>query len=703
MTSSQPLFTNRLITEKSPYLLQHAHDPVDWYPWEEEAFKAAKEADKPIFLSIGYASCHWCHVMEHESFANLEIAKLMNETFINIKVDREEKPEVDSLYMEFAQAMMSGGAGWPLNVILTPDLMPFFAVTYLPADAKHGFLGLKQLVLRLHEIWQDLEERENVVEQAGKIVNLFESHIHAEGSVLPSKEAIAEAAELLFKTADPLHGGTRGAPKFPMGYQSCFLLRFSRKTGDSRALFYVEHTLEMMYRGGIYDHIGGGFSRYSVDERWLVPHFEKMLYDNAILARAYLETWSFTHLSFYREVAQDILNYLMRDMMSPEGAFYASEDADTEEREGHFYSWSWEEIHRILENDASLFCEFYGVTPTGNFEGRTLLHIPHTLTEFASHHHLDPIRLSNKFKELREKLFIERQKRVPPKKDDKIITSWNGLAIYLFAEAGLALHDTRYLDVARKAALFIREHLWQGEEIAKAESGKAHGGLYRRFRDGEAKFEGCLDDYAFLICGLISLFEADCGVEWLEFAMTLTSYLATHFKAPHGAFYLTNGRDPHLILRRCEFYDGAEPSGNAVHAENLIRLYQITGIKDYLLQAEDILKAAKQHIELYSPGACYHLMALQRYFDGEAPTLIVALNDEEKMRSEILQLFSGRFIPHRALIVRRDSDEQLRDLSSIARDKKPIDGKTSLYICHREDCQAPLTDMQAIWTAFDRL
>ncbi len=691
MTQARPLHTNRLVNEKSPYLLQHAHDPVDWYPWAEEAFRAARDQNKPIYLSIGYSSCHWCHVMEHESFASPEIAHLMNETFINVKVDREEKPEVDSLYMEFAQAMMSGGAGWPLNVILTPDLMPFFATTYIPPDAKHGFVGLKQLVGRIAEIWEDIEERESVIMQAGKIVNLFESHIHAEGSILPVKEQIKECAELLFKTADPLYGGNRGSPKFPMGYHGCFLLRFSKKANDSRALFYVERTLEMMHRGGIYDHLGGGFSRYSVDERWLVPHFEKMLYDNAILARTYLETWAFTHQNFYREVAEDILNYLLRDMQGPEGAFYSSEDADTEAKEGRFYTWSWEEVHHLLGPDAALFSEIYGVTPTGNFEGRNVLHIAAPLQEYALNNRLDIDQLNSKLKECREKLFQERQKRVRPVKDDKVLSAWNGLAIYAFAEAGIQLGSARYLEAAVKAASFIKEKLWNGET------------LFRRYREGEAKHEGCLDDYAFLIHGLLSLFEADQGAEWLEFAIQLANVLTDDFKAPHGAFYLTNGKDPNLILRRCEFYDGAEPSGNAIHAENLIRLYQLTGVHDYLLQAEDILKAAKSHIDLYSPGACYHLIALMRYLDGEAGPVIIALDDADTHLSEIAKIFVGRFIPHRALIFRRESDEELRDLSPISRDKKPVEGKSALYICHRDRCEAPLVDMQEIWKAVEAL
>lgn len=688
---TRPAHSNHLINEKSPYLLQHAHNPVDWYPWGEEAFNLAKEQKKPIFLSIGYATCHWCHVMEQESFQSVEVAQLMNETFINIKVDREEKPAVDSLYMEFAQAMMSGGAGWPLNVILTPDLTPFFATTYLPADAKGSMLGMKQLALRIRQIWDDPEEKENVIEQAGKIVDLFSNHVHAAGQELPDKSQIKEGAEILFKTADPVYGGTRGSPKFPIGVQASFLLHFVKTSGDSRALFYVERTLEMMHRGGIYDHIGGGFSRYTIDEHWLIPHFEKMLYDNAILARVYLEAWEYTRQELFREVAEEILAYVSREMLDEKGGFYSAEDADSEGHEGWYYTWTWDEIHRVLGSEAALFCSVYGVTPIGNFEGRNVLHLQVNLHEYAEQHRLDPTTLKNVLKRQRDKLFEVRGKREHPLKDDKIITAWNGLMIEAFATAGIVLNNTHYLEVAQRAASFIRDNLWKG------------GLLLRRWREEDARFEGCLDDYVFLIQGLLTLFEADLGAEWLEFAMTLTHELANEFKAEHGAFYLTNGKDPNLILRRCEFYDGAEPSGNAVHTENLIRLYQLTGVEQYLKEAEDVLRAAKEYIDLYPPGACYHLMALERYYDAKAPTLLIALGEGDMHKEEIAKMLSGHFIPHKAVIWSRESDEEVRDLIPISRDKPPIEGKTTLYICYRDRCLEPITDISKMWEAIEKL
>lgn len=689
--SEKPLFTNRLAEEKSPYLLQHAHNPVDWYPWSDEAFRAAQEKDLPIFLSVGYATCHWCHVMEVESFASVEIAEMMNQTFINIKVDREELPEIDALYMEFAQAMMSGGAGWPLNVILTPDLKPFFASTYLPPDARHGFLGMKQLILRIEQIWHDPEERELVIAQAGKIVDLFEEHLHVVGDEMPSKDKITESCELIFKTADPIYGGTKGSPKFPIGFQACFLLKVAKATTESRALFYVERTLEMMYRGGIYDHIGGGFSRYSIDERWMVPHFEKMLYDNAILARAYLETWEYTKENFYREVCEELLSYVLKEMRSPQGGFYSAEDADSENQEGLFYTWSWEEIHAILGADATLFCAFYSATPTGNFEGRNILHMSYSLNEFAETHHIDRSALGEKIKECKLKLAAFRDTRARPLKDDKIITSYNGLMIAALADAFRAFHNEKYLNSALQAAHFIKDHLWK------------EGILYRRWREGEARFDACLDDYAALIQASIALFEADCGAEWLEFALNLTAVLTNDFKAENGAFYFTNGKNSNLLLRTCEFYDGAEPSGNAIQSENLLKLYQITGITEYLTQVEDVLKAAREHIEMYPPGACYHLMVLQRYHNQHAPTLVIALNEKEEYRDEIAKMLSHRFIPDKVVVWRREMDEELRDLAPLVRDKTPIDHKTTLYICYPKACLEPITTISKMWEAIEKL
>jgi len=685
------LYTNRLIHQKSPYLLQHAHNPVDWYPWSSEAFEAAKANDKPIFLSIGYATCHWCHVMEHESFENPEVARLLNETFINIKVDREELPEVDGLYMEFAQGMMAGAAGWPLNLILTPDLEPFFAATYLPPHNKHGLMGLNEIILRIRDVWTG-EERENVMMQATQVVQVFANTVHVQGDEIPDSDQLADILDLLFKLADPVYGGMKGAPKFPIGYQYNFIMRYGTQHNDSRALFFVERTLDMMQRGGIFDHLGGGFSRYSVDEAWLVPHFEKMLYDNALLSYAYLEAWQITKNPLYRQICESTLDYVLREMYHAKGGFYSAEDADSDGHEGLFYTWTVEEIKKILGKEASeLFCEFYKVTEEGNFEGRNILHAPLRVEEFAVKRGLDPKTCSAQLEEQRKILLKARNKRIHPLKDDKILSSWNGLMIFSMIEAASSFNNKHYRDTAIESAQFIKDHMW------------VDGHLLRRWRDGEALFNAGLDEYAFLIRGSISLFEADCGIEWLEWAMEMAQILKEKFKAESGAFYQTDGSDPSIIIRKCQFSDGAEPSGNAIHCENLLRLYQLTLSEDYLTQATDILKGVKKYVDTYAPGYCYHMINLNRFYDRQVPTFVIALNKAGTYHDELFHLLYSEYIPHKMIIWRREEDEQLFQLLPFVQDQEPIGGKTTLYLCQQGKCLAPLTDFNAMVNAIKNL
>jgi uncharacterized protein YyaL (SSP411 family) len=684
-------YTNRLIHQKSPYLLQHAHNPVDWFSWSDEAFQAARASDKPIFLSIGYATCHWCHVMEKESFEDPHVAQLLNETFINIKVDREELPEIDGLYMEFAQSMMSGAAGWPLNVILTPELQPFFAATYLPPHSNHGMMGLSELVMRIREMWST-EERESVMAQAAQVVELFAANVHVQGEEMPEKEYVQDVADLLFKMADPVYGGMHGTPKFPVGYQYNFLLGYSAKENDSRALFLVERTLDMMERGGIYDHLGGGFSRYSVDEQWLIPHFEKMLYDNALLISSYLETWKVTKNPLYREVCEESLQYILREMTHPEGGFYSAQDADSEGHEGRFYTWTPEEIKKILlPDDAKLFCDFFDVKEKGNFEGRSVLHTKLRIQEFAAQRGLDPEELANQLKQIKHKVYLEREKREHPFKDDKILSSWNGLMIYSMVEAGVAFGSKKYIDAAVSAARFIRTHMW------------VKGQLLRRWRENEVQHSAGLDEYAFLIRGLLSLFEAGCGNEWLEWAMHMTQIVKENFKFEQGAFYQTDGTDPNVILRKCQFADGAEPSGNAIHTENLLRLYQMTADIDYLNQARDVLKAVDKYIESYAPGYCYHIMNINRYYDKRAPTIVIALNEKEQWKKELQELLYDNFIPHKVIVWRREGDKGLFSLLPFIAEQHPVKGKTTLYICHAGACQKPLNDLAEMQEAIQKM
>lgn len=675
-------FTNRLIHQKSPYLLQHAHNPVDWFPWGEEAFRLAKDLDKPIFLSIGYATCHWCHVMERESFEDPQIAQLLNEAFVNIKVDREELPEVDSLYMEFAQGMMSGAAGWPLNVILTPELQPFFAATYLPPHNKHGLIGLAELINRIKEVWSG-EEKESVIAQAAQVVELFSENVHLQGNEIPSRDMLEDIADLLFRMADPIYGGMKGTPKFPMGYQYNFLLHYALLFDDRRAVFLTERSLDMMHRGGIYDHLGGGFSRYSTDEKWLIPHFEKMLYDNAFLSFAYLEAWQLTKIPLLKEVVVEILNYTLREMTHPEGGHYSAEDAETEDKEGLYYTWTPAEIYAVLDKeDAKLFCEFYDVTEEGNFQGRSVLHMPIALEEFAKERKLDEKTLSAQLLTLRMKLLESRNSRKHPLKDDKILSSWNGLMIHSMINAGRAFKNESYVRAAKKAAKFIHTNMWENYQ------------LFRRWRDNEMLYHAGLDEYAFLIRGLISLFEADCGVEWLQWAMQMSEIVKAKFKSPDGAFFSTDGEDNSIILRKCQFADGAEPSGNAIHCENLLRLYQITLQNDYLIQATDILKASKKYIDSYGPGYCYELINLNRFYDKLAPLIVVALNEENEYYDEIMELLYKEFLPHKSIIWYHAGDSKLMELLPFIEEQKPINNKTTLYICYEGICKKPLIDLE---------
>ncbi len=679
MTHPPP--TNRLIHEKSPYLQQHAHNPVDWFPWGPEAFEKAKREDKPIFLSIGYATCHWCHVMEKESFSHEETAKLLNETFVNIKVDREELPAIDNLYMEYAQALMSSAGGWPLNVLLTSDLKPFFAVTYLPPKTGKGLMGLQQFIQQIHTLWHS-SEREKLIEQAEKVAQIFaKSGIEpVEGQL--SLESLKESLDRLLEMADPLYGGWKGTPKFPLGYQSCLFLRYSALKADSRTLFLAELTLSRMFQGGIYDHIGGGFSRYAVDGEWRVPHFEKMLYDNALLSRAYLEGWQLTKNLLYRRVSEEILGYIQRECTLSNGGFASAEDADLDGEEGAYYLWTFEEIQKALPSEiAPLFCDLYDVTPVGNMEGKNLLHMTASFEEFAEERGLPWEDLMLKIEEARRILFQKRKERPRPFQDDKVIAAWNGLMIGSFAKAYGAWGIEKYGKIAQDAARFLRKELWK------------EGKLFRRWKDGEAKFSACLDDYAYVIYGALCLFEEGLGSEWCKWAIELSLAVEKDFMCPLGGFYFSQAQDS-LPARRSELYDGSEPSGNAVHAENLIKLYQITRDEKFLTQAEGIFRSARKQIGIYPLGSCYMLMALLRYFDTKAATVVIALSSQNHGKEEIALLLRSVYKPHMQVIWKEGNEDTgwLADCSC-------IEDHTTLYLCYADRCLPPIYTLPEILQA----
>lgn len=668
--------SNRLIHAKSPYLLQHAHNPVDWYAWGEEAFEAAHQEDKPVFLSIGYASCHWCHVMERESFQNEALADLMNRTCINIKVDREELPEVDALYIDFAQSMMAGAVGWPLNLFLTPHLEPFFAITYLPPVAQHGLVGLTELLERIDVMWHS-PEREQIELQAEQLVDAFAEAVHTKGDSLPPPEQVDQAVEALFQLADPAYGGLRGAPKFPVGHQYDFLLRYAAVRQEHRALFFTERTLDMMARGGIFDQLGGGFSRYSVDEAWRIPHFEKMLYDNALLADAYVNGWRWTKQPVYKQIASSTLDYLLRDMRHPGGAFFSSEDADSEGKEGFFYTWSFQEWKAVFEEEFPLIASFYNVSEKGNFEGRNVLYLSVREEEFARRHGIEVEPFVQQLAQAKDRLLAQRKKRTRPFQDDKILTSWNGLVVHALVEAGVAFGETRYLQAARQALFFIRNHLFE------------KGTLWRVWREGEACHPANLEDYASLIRALITVFKRWGNVRDLAWAIELTAQVEAHFKSPQGAFFQSNGEDTSLLVRKCIFSDGAEPSGNALHTENLLRLYQITGEQGYLRQAEDVLCAVHKLLKNYPPGYLYHVGNLLRYYDRQAVLFVVALNQSREGEKMLQDLFAKNFFFHAEIAWHWQGESfEVGGLSNYL----PREGKTTLYICTAGRCLEPITE-----------
>lgn len=690
MMQEQP-FTNRLIKEKSPHLLQHAHQAVDWFPWGEEAFQEAQSVGKPIFLSIGYATCHWCHVMAHECFSNVSVAEKMNEAFVCVKVDREELPEVDALYMEFAQSMMVGVVGWPLNLVLTPDLKPFYAMTYVPLGEVTASLSMENLISHVQEMWKE-GVRDVIKDQAEKIIESFESQMHVRGAELPDELHIINTAELLFKIADPLYGGVKGMPKFPIVCQVCFLLRYVKSSSDGRGLFYVLRTIEMMNRGGIHDHLRGGYARYTADEKWQVPHFEKMLYDNALISRAALEIWQLTKKPEMRQMAENTLEYMLQVLKGEQGCFYCAEDSDFDDVEGGFYTWDLEEVIEILgSQDGVLFCEFYDVTKEGNFNGSNILNTPHSLEEFADIRGMDPDDLELLFKAQRRMLRESRGGAKQPFVDRKVLSSWNGLAIYAFAEAYRVLQDQKYLQAAQEAARFVKTKLWD------------QGTLQHSWCDGEAKFSANLDDYAYMIHGLITLFECDGEAAWLAWSMQLAATAEKLFKVEDGAFYATDGSDPNLVVQRCEFIDGAMPSGNGIHCENLLRLYQITYDERYLIAAEDTLRAVKDFLDGFNPSYCYHLIALHWYLDEGVCEIVVALNEAEEHKVDIQCALADRFIPFQTVTWRREDDEHLFELLPLIRLQKPIDGKTTVYICKEGQCLMPLNDLERILQEIKKL
>ena len=661
---SQKKFTNSLINETSPYLLQHAHNPVDWYPWGDTAFERAKAEDKPVLVSIGYSACHWCHVMEHESFEDEKTAAIMNEHFVNIKVDMEERPDVDQIYMNFVQ-LTTGRGGWPMNVFLTPDKRPFFGGTYFPPTPRYGMASWPQILASIAEAFR--ERRDELENSANEIVGELArlSTIEPTTGSLSSK-LLDQAFSSFSRTFDSVNGGFGGAPKFPAAMSLEFLLRYHKRTGEDKALAMVEQTLSKMANGGIYDQLGGGFHRYTVDAIWLVPHFEKMLYDNAQLIRVYLHAFQVTGNDLYKRIAVETLEYIKREMLDDSGGFYSTQDADSEGVEGKFFVWTPEEIEEILgEKDAALFCAYYDVTSGGNFEGNSILNV------------IDPVAHDpNVFAKARARLFNHREKRIKPHRDEKVLTAWNGLMLSAFADAAAVLANEEYLVIAKRNAAFLKNEM------------QDDGRLLRTWKSGAAKLNGYLEDYANVADGLIVLFHV-CGEErYLNEAKRLADLMITEFwDNESGGFFFTSNDHEELIVRNKDFYDNATPSGNSVAADILLRLAKLTGDGRYERFGVAVLRLAAPQLKRHPQGFGRALAALEFHF-SETKEIVVIAERENPLVREIHK----RYLPD-AVIVMTDENGSITLANHLLEGRKQVAGQPTVFVCENFTCQQPVTSI----------
>jgi uncharacterized protein YyaL (SSP411 family) len=689
---------NRLINEPSPYLRQHAHNPVDWYPWGPQAFEKAQREDKPIFLSIGYSTCHWCHVMAHESFEHPEVARLMNETFVSIKVDREERPDIDNVYMRACQVMTDSG-GWPLTIITTPDKKPFFAATYVPRESRFGLAGMMELIPHIREVWA--KRRGEALSLSYRITaELRQTSQDTAGGDL-DEATLKLAYEQLAESFDGQHGGFSRAPKFPTPHNLLFLLRYWKRSGNKAALDMVEKTLQAMRRGGIYDHVGFGFHRYSTDSQWLVPHFEKMLYDQAMLAMAYIEAYQATGNDNYENTAREIFTYVLRGMTVPEGGFCSAEDADSEGEEGKFYLWTQEQVQQALGNqEADFVAQVFNIEKDGNFteqatgrkSGASILHLRKPLEEIASDLNLSQQDLQEHLEVIRQKLFAYREKRVHPMKDNKILTDWNGLMIAALAKGAQAFDEPEYAEVACRTADFI---------LAKIR--KANGRLWHRYRDGQTGIEANLDDYAFLISGLIELYEATFDASHLEFALALTNDMIRHFwDEDDGGFYLVADDGESLLVREKEIYDGAIPAGNSVAMLNLLRLGRMTANSDLEGKAAKIGRAFSRSAR-QSPAAHTQLMVALDFGIGPCYEVVIAGNAQAQDTKAMAKALRTRFLPNKVVLLNPSEQESpgIARLPEFTKNQSSIGGKATAYVCQNYNCKLPTTDISKMLELLD--
>lgn len=666
-------FTNKLINETSPYLLQHAHNPVEWYAWGDEAFEKAKAQDKPLLVSIGYSACHWCHVMEHESFEDEATARIMNEHFVNIKVDMEERPDVDQIYMTFVQ-LTTGRGGWPMNVFITPDKLPFFGGTYFPPSPRYNMPSWPQILTSIAEAWR--EKREELTSSANEILGeLRRVGISEFSSTGLSTDQLDSAFQSFSRSFDKKNGGFGGAPKFPPSMSLDFLLRYWKRTGDENALDMVKLTARKIANGGICDQLGGGFHRYAVDAIWLVPHFEKMLYDNAQLIRIYLQLFQITRDEFYKRVAVETLEYVKREMLDDRGGFYSSQDADSEGEEGKFFVWTPDEVADVVgEEDARIFNFFYDISEGGNFEGKNILQILYEREAAAKALKIEVSELNETLERCRAKLFSQREKRIKPFRDEKILTAWNGLMLKAFAEAGAILRDADYLEIARRNADFLLEHL------------QKDGRLLRTWKDGKAKLNAYIEDYANLADGLIALFQSSGELRYLAEAKRLADLMITEFwDEESGGFFFTSSDHEELIVRNKDFYDNATPSGNSTAADVLLRLAKFYGEEKYERFATTVLRLTSAQLGRFPQGFGRALSAIEFHL-STAKEIVVIGDRGNGLEREVFETY----LPHAIIAL---SESEASDPPLLV-DKGMIDGTATAFVCENFVCQRPVTDLE---------
>ena len=693
MNQSASKTPNKLINEKSPYLLQHAYNPVDWYPWSDKAFAKAKKENKPIFLSIGYSTCHWCHVMERESFEDAEVAKVMNDSFISIKVDREERPDIDNIYMRVCQ-IVTGRGGWPLTIVMTPDKEPFFAGTYFSKETKYGRPGIIDLLTQLNEIWTTRQS--DITKAVNEILEHLKSKSESGDTVSLDKSLLDKAFQDLQHQFDNEHGGFGNSPKFPIPHNLMFLLRYAAATGSEEAQVIVNKTLTEMRNGGIYDHVGLGFHRYSTDRHWLLPHFEKMLYDQALLAMAYTEAFQMNKNNLFKETALQIFEYVLRDMTSPEGGFYSAEDADSEGVEGKFYTWSKDEINKLLSHEeAELFIEVYNIANDGNFKDestRTLsgVNIPHltkSTSEIAETKNIPHEELIKQLNTIREKLFNTRDKRIHPLKDDKILTDWNGLMMAALAKASRVFDNEKLLSSAKKASNFIYDKMLT-----------ANNQLLHRYKDSSAEINANAEDYAFLTWGMLELYETTFDTKYLEQAIQLTDIFIKHFwDSNAGGFYFTSDYSEKLLIRSKEIYDGAIPSANSVALSNLIRLSRITGETKYDEYTDKLVKAFSKEISRMPSVYTQFLSGFGLIVGDSFEVVIVGHRDSPETKQIIVGL-NNYFTPNKVCIFipADDANNSIRTLAPYTENYEMINGKTTVYVCRNHQCNLPTNDIDEV-------